>query len=95
MCIEGQYYYNMRKMHVLHGGEWFYQLADQHRRQIIYRLAQLPLVFELQLSHKKIGFLHADIELKDWNVFKQEISKGSATSLYSNALWERGQIRHP
>lgn len=58
----------------------------------------MPLVIEVQLGHKKIGVVHADIDIHDWNAFKQDIMQGDykisgVTSAYSNALWGRGRIR--
>ena len=57
------------------------------------------MAIELNLKHKKIGILHADIALNDWNVFKKKIAKGESripglTSAYTNALWGRGRIRN-
>lgn len=58
----------------------------------------MPLVIEVQLKNKKIGVVHADIDIHDWNAFKQDISQGDykisgVTSAYTNALWGRGRIR--
>lgn len=99
MCINGQYDNKIRDVHIRNGGEWFYALPHQKQLEIINHFKELPLVIEVQLDSKKIGILHADIDIHDWNSFKRDISKGDykipgITSSYSNALWGRGRIRN-
>ncbi|WP_180044703.1 MULTISPECIES: metallophosphoesterase [unclassified Acinetobacter] len=99
MCIRGQYDPKMKDMHERNGGEWFYKLPQQKQLEIINYFKELPLVIEVQLESKKIGIVHADIDIQDWNIFKQDIFKGDykipgITSSYSNGLWGRGRIRN-
>ncbi|WKT74340.1 MULTISPECIES: metallophosphoesterase [Acinetobacter] len=99
MCIKGQYDSKIRDIHLRNGGEWFYKLPQQKQLEIINHFKELPLVIEVQLESKKIGIIHADIDIHDWNIFKQDICKGDykipgITSSYSNALWGRGRIRN-
>lgn len=99
MCIRGQHDPKMKDMHARNGGAWFYQQFQKTQQRIIDRLTKLPLVIEVVLKNKKIGIVHADIDIHDWNIFKQDISKGDykipgITSSYSNALWGRGRIRN-
>jgi serine/threonine protein phosphatase 1 len=86
-------------MHARNGGEWFYLLSTEKQDKLSEILSKLPLVIEIQLEDKKIGILHADIDIHDWNQFKTNIAKGERkipglTSAYTNALWGRGRIRH-
>ena len=99
MCIQGQHDPKMKDMHQRNGGAWFYKQFQKTRQRIIERLAQLPLVIEVELEYKKVGIVHADIDIHDWNLFKQDICKGDykisgVSSAYSNALWGRGRIRN-
>lgn len=99
MCIKGQYDTKIREIHIRNGGEWFYALSLQKQLEINNHFMELPIVIEIELERKKIGIVHADIDIHDWNIFKQDISKGDykipgITSSYSNALWGRGRIRN-
>ncbi|MEK5794756.1 serine/threonine-protein phosphatase 2, partial [Acinetobacter nosocomialis] len=66
----------IKDIHARNGGEWFYQLSSRKQSEISSRFQQLPLVIEVQLGHKKIGVVHADIDIHDWNAFKQDIMQG-------------------
>ncbi len=60
-------------------------------------LAKLPLVIEVELKNKKIGIVHADIDIHDWNAFKHDIAQGDykisgVSSAYANALWGRDEF---
>lgn len=99
MCIQGQHDPSIKDIHRRNGGEWFYQLPQLKQLEIIEQFNELPLVIEVQLESKKIGIVHADIDIHDWNLFKQDICKGNykiagVSSAYSNALWGRGRIRN-
>jgi serine/threonine protein phosphatase 1 len=96
MCIRGQHDPKMKDMHARNGGAWFYRQFQKTRQRIIGRLAKLPLVIEVELKDKKIGIVHADIDIHDWNAFKEDLVKGDykisgITSAYTNALWGRGE----
>ena len=99
MCIKGRDDVWVQDMHARNGGEWFYLLSTEKQDKLSEILSKLPLVIEIQLEDKKIGILHADIDIHDWNQFKTNIAKGERkipglTSAYTNALWGRGRIRH-
>ena len=76
MCIKSPHDPKIKDIHARNGGEWFYQLSQTQRLEIIELFKQLPLVIEVQLEHKKIGVVHADIDIHNWNAFKQDISQG-------------------
>lgn len=99
MCIKGQYDTKMRDIHIRNGGEWFYKLLRQEQLEIINQFKDLPLVIEVQLESKKVGIVHADIDINNWISFKEDIVQGDyeipgITSAYTNALWGRGRIRN-
>ena len=98
MCIRAPVDHKIKDIHARNGGQWFYQLSLTRQSEISTRFQQLPLVIEVQLKNKKIGVVHADIDIHDWNAFKKDILQGDykisgITSAYSNALWGRGRIR--
>ena len=98
MCIRSPDDPKIKDMHARNGGEWFYQLSARKQFEIIELFKQLPLVIEVQLEHKIIGLVHADVDIHDWNAFKSDIAQGDykisgITSAYVNALWGRGRIR--
>ena len=98
MCIRGQHDPKMKDMHARNGGAWFYRQFQKTRQRIIDQLAKLPLVIEVELKNKKVGIVHADIDIHDWNAFKHDIAQGDykisgVSSAYANALWGRGRIR--
>ena len=76
MCIRGQYDPKMKDMHARNGGAWFYRQFQKTRQRIIDQLAKLPLVIEVELKNKKVGIVHADIDIHDWNAFKHDIAQG-------------------
>lgn len=99
-CIEGSIDSMMADIHARDniGGEWLYQLSEAERQTIVHRFDQLPIVLELLYHDKKYGFVHADIDVNDWEVFKQEIknsdyynSDGSQSSMQV-ALWHQGRV---
>ena len=98
LCIKGLYDLKLRQLHERNGGEWFYQLPSYQRHEIIKSFEGLPIVIELNLKNKKIGVVHADIDIHEWKAFKQDVAKGDyaipgITSAYTNALWGRGRIK--
>ncbi len=99
MCIKGQFDSKLRQLHERNGGEWFYQLPLHDQHEIIKSFEDLPIVIELSLENKKIGVVHADIDIHDWEAFKTNIEQGDysipgITSAYKNALWGRGRIKN-
>lgn len=99
MCIRSPYDLHIRDIQAPNGGGWFYLLSQIQQLEIIERFKQLHLVIEVQLEHKKMGVLHADIGIHDWNAFKQNIRQGeykiaAVCSAYNHAFWGRGRIRN-
>ena len=86
MCIRGQHDPKMKDMHARNGGAWFYRQFQKTRQRIIGRLAKLPLVIEVELKDKKIGIVHADIDIHDWNAFKEDLVKEIIKFLESHRL---------
>jgi serine/threonine protein phosphatase 1 len=52
--------------HREHGGEWFYELPRSEQQEIGTRLANLPMIFEVETSKGLVGIVHADFPFDDW-----------------------------
>ena len=90
MCLLSHAEPSMASLHAQHGGKWFYQLDIEQQKQIIERLKRVPLLLEVNFQNKKYGFVHADIDVNDWDKFKIAVqSKGR-----ESALWGRGRIKN-
>lgn len=98
ICIQSTTDIAIEKLHRLNGGEWFFELTPTLRRKIVEKFENLPLAIEIQFPHKRIGVVHADIDINDWELFKTDLKKGDYNivgikSAYHNALWGRGRIK--
>lgn len=84
-CIQGFSDYKVEFYHKMevNGGEWFYQLEEEDRERIANRLVQLPLVIELAYKGKKYGFVHADVAVQDWELFKEMVIQDDEVNGYT------------
>lgn len=99
LCIQGNYNSFFRKIHKKYGGEWFYALENTARNQIVAKLKKLPIMLELHTRRKKIGIVHGDIQLDDWNALKARVeAKNSDVTntflTYADVLWGRSRIKN-
>lgn len=98
MCITSSYDRMMRDVHYRNGGQWFYEIPSSLQENIRSRFSKIPIVIELLLNKKKYGFVHADIEINNWELFKIDILKGDykvagVRSSIKSALWGRNRIK--
>lgn len=99
MCILGKTDLRIRDIHLRNGGAWFYSLPQNKQLEISATFSQLPILIELKTCSKKIGFVHADIDSNDWELFKKDVEQGNyqisgLQSSYQKALWGRDRIRN-
>lgn len=97
-CAKGYVDYMTEFYHKMenNGGLWFYQQEDDIRAYIANRFDKLPLVIEVDYKGKKYGFVHADVAVQDWELFKEMILNDDEYDGYSvrqRALWSRDTIR--
>lgn len=97
-CVKGfsdymtEFYHKMEN----NGGLWFYQLGDNTKAYVANRFSKLPLVIEATYKGKKYGFVHADVAVQDWELFKEMLLNDDEHDGYSvrqRALWSRDTIR--
>lgn len=75
------------RMHIKHGGEWFYALDTRTRAEIIHAFDQLPLAIEVEAQDgRRLGIVHAQCPFDDWDHFLLEIGS------LSPEMMRRGQV---
>lgn len=83
-----------QQFHYDNGGEWFWVLTEQERKDIALRLNRLPYAFTLEALGVKVGLVHAEVPANfvQW--------KDYTSALYTNihtqheSLWSRHLIYH-
>ncbi|AXX46088.1 hypothetical protein Aba10324_14715 [Acinetobacter baumannii] len=92
--VEASKFLGMQNSHVTN-------LASQEIITPIYlgKGPKIRLFKELKTFSKKIGFVHADIDCNDWELFKKDVEQGNyqisgLQSCYQKALWGRDRIRN-
>lgn len=78
-----------RATYSYNGGDWF--LSLDKKSQIYYSdlFRKLPITMEVQIAESKVGIVHAECLLEDWNDFKN-----LSIQYNNNALWGRHRIRN-
>ena len=77
------------------GGEWFYDIDEQHQKAIYQAFKELPLSIELLLPNNvKVGIIHGDCPFNDWNkwtnITEEELEYGGkATAQWSRRNYDR------
>lgn len=99
MCLEATLAPEMQKIHCKHGGEWLYEVSNKKQQECLKLCLNLPIILEINFKGKLYGFVHADINLNDWQMFKKSIQLNDyfiekSTSTLQSALSGRGRISH-
>lgn len=94
LCIDGLLDESIAQIHVRPeiGGDWFYQLDENLKEEIVEKFLKLPIVLEVQHHGKKFGFVHGDVNLNDWDELKQAVIDGH-DSVIQNCLWGRTRVK--
>ncbi len=80
--------------HMIYGGEWFYGLPSQERREIATLLRDLPVAIEIEAADgRRVGVVHGECTHDDWSRFLEGLS-GELTQSYADyhaaeAMWRR------
>lgn len=76
------------ELYSYNGGGWFVTLDKERQRYYVELFKTLPLIIEVQVGEGKIGIVHAECLLDDWEEFKK------LPAQYNNsALWGRHRIK--
>lgn len=74
------------------GMTWFLENTQEERKIILEKLADLPLVIEVESKRGLIGLVHADVPKKmSWEEFKNEIENNNEVVI-ETALWGRTRL---
>ena len=88
-CIESLYDKDSAHGHYLNGGQWFHELCGSEKRRYA-KLLELPHIMEIEASIGKVGIVHAECPLDDWNVFVIDDS----SEMLDAAMWGRDRFLH-
>lgn len=99
MCIEGLSNTKMKQVHkdAVNGGEWFYELSDDQQEKIFRQFAELPFILEINYRGHKVGVVHGDIHVNDWNQFKGLFTQPDTDwieRLQNSIIWGRTRVHH-
>lgn len=83
------------RSHTVHGGAWFYALDDTWQKIVVEHFQRLPLLMEVDVGGRSVGFVHANIS--DWSVARDEVQSLVESDVMNNyvayeILWERTRI---
>jgi len=81
--------------HRLYGGEWLETLPEPEQQRIGARLAQLPVVIEVETPHGVVGLVHADCPFDDWQEMHRIDWRGldGMSSFAAQCLWSVDRFR--
>ncbi|WP_024851704.1 metallophosphoesterase [Hydrogenovibrio kuenenii] len=85
--------YEIKQIHMMNGGKWFYKLRDASARERIYQLlSALPYAITLQTPWGDIGLVHAEVpgSCDNWTSFLSKLKL--SRELREEATWNRTQI---
>lgn len=74
------------------GLNWWLDIKEDHRQEIISELKKLPLAIEIQTKRGTVGLIHAEVPAgMDWDTFLANLEAGDKDTITS-CLW--GRDRH-
>jgi len=77
------------RLHLINGGEWFYDLSDYDQSHAYTLVKDLPYIITTTINNELIGFIHADIPAEDWNIIVSNLHKDYVTQ---QLIWGRTKI---
>lgn len=94
LCIDGLRDDSIRHLHVRDemGGAWFHQLDHAQKTTIAARFDALPIMLQIRHRGRYYGFVHADIDLPDWQQLSHAVDQGQTVAIQT-CLWGRARIK--
>lgn len=77
--------YEQADYHIANGGMWYYGLCETEQKLIAFELAQLPLAIEVDTDDGRVGIIHAQVPLMDWDILKT----ADNSIIEAEAVWGR------
>lgn len=86
-CIESMHDNEAAENHFYNGGQWFHELSDSEKHKYAELFNNLPYIIEIETVNGKVGIVHAECPIDDWNVFVVSDDEDSA-------MWGRDRFLH-
>lgn len=80
-----------REVHISNGAKWFYELDGDRQFTHSNVLNELPYAIEIDTPRGKVGLVHAECPLNDWDAFIEQLPTDG--HLQDMALWARVRVR--
>lgn len=82
--------------HRYYGGDWFYELTDEEKLEVVNRLVNLPYAMEVEYKDTLFGVVHAEVPffITSWQNFIWNIEQENMTAI-NVALWGRSVFAFP
>lgn len=81
--------YLPRNGFIENGGKWFVDLEREHQRLIVEAFNALPYAIELETERGKVGIVHADCPVLDWNEIEEALTGWNKDGYQMRAIWDR------
>ena len=78
------------------GGAWFYTLPLEQQESIIDKFKKLPYIIEMSIGTTKIGIIHADVPIDDWEELKDVVEQGyyiGSSKITDILTWSRATAK--
>lgn len=78
------------------GGAWFYNLPLDQQEAIITKFKSLPYIIEMSIGTTKIGIIHADVPIDDWEELKDVVEQGyyiGSSKITDVLTWSRATAK--
>lgn len=84
---------NLILTHQANGGEWFYFLTEERKKELVDMFLQLPIMIELEINGKKIGLAHGNINDWDTTSYLVKCAEDRHDNSVMGVIWGRTRIR--
>lgn len=82
---------DIKQMHVINGGEWFWELSGDQQAKFAGAFNKLPYVIEVPVGDKRFGLVHAE-PLSSWTETKDAAESVSQFAI-NTMMWSRWRIQ--
>lgn len=82
---------NIAGIYYANGGDWFFGLPEVEQQCYAIQLDELPYAIEIDTPQGKVGLVHAEVPLNDWELFKS-LYDDNEDYFNSVLIWSRNRI---
>lgn len=83
---------NDAALHYRNGGQWFFHIQDFMQPAYVDYLGSLPVLIEIKTSFGKVGIVHAEPYILNWDILKSEVMREDENTL-QGCIWSRTKVR--